>query len=69
MQQEIRRCTKSRQTAFHMSSMYGLPEAFPPASMALRVIGARKPPLHDKAVFLQEYSTVQKVYTRTKDRV
>jgi hypothetical protein len=64
MQQEIRRLTKSRQTAFHVSSMCGLPESFPPASMALRIIGARKPPLHDKAVFLQEGSTVQ--YSRVQ---
>jgi hypothetical protein len=26
----------------------------PPASIALRVIGTRKPPLHDKAVVLEE---------------
>jgi hypothetical protein len=31
-----------------------LPGAFAPASIALRVTGAREPPLHDKAVDLEE---------------
>jgi hypothetical protein len=31
-----------------------LPGAFAPASIALRVIEARVPPLHDKAVVLEE---------------
>jgi hypothetical protein len=31
-----------------------LPGAYAPASIALRVTGARKPPLHDKAVVLKE---------------
>jgi hypothetical protein len=30
------------------------PEPFVPASIPLRVTGARKPPLHDKAVVLEE---------------
>lgn len=30
-----------------------LPEAYDPASIALRVIGARKLPLHDEAVALE----------------
>jgi hypothetical protein len=32
----------------------GLPGAYAPASIALRVIGAHKPPVHDKAVVLEE---------------
>jgi hypothetical protein len=38
-------------------SWVALPGAYAPASIALRVIGARKPPLHDKAVVLEEQLT------------
>jgi hypothetical protein len=31
-----------------------LPESYAPASIALRVIGGRKPPLHNKAVVREE---------------
>jgi hypothetical protein len=31
-----------------------LPGAYAPASIAFRVIGAHKPPLHDKSVVLEE---------------
>jgi hypothetical protein len=31
-----------------------LPGAYAPASIALRIIGAHEPPLHDKAVVLED---------------
>jgi hypothetical protein len=34
-----------------------IPGAYAPASIAFRVIGARKPPLHDKAIVLEEDKT------------
>jgi hypothetical protein len=34
--------------------MGGLPGAFAPASIALRVIGEHKSPFHEMAVFLEE---------------
>jgi hypothetical protein len=34
---------------FHLPCLVALPIAYAPASIALRVIGARKSPLHDKA--------------------
>jgi hypothetical protein len=44
-----------------------LPGAYAPASIALPVIGAHKPPLHDKAVVLEDiYIYIYKyiMYTR-----
>jgi hypothetical protein len=38
-----------------------LPGVYTPASIALRVTGARKPPLRDKAVALQEVVFIYKV--------
>jgi hypothetical protein len=41
---------------FDLSGIVGIPGAYTPASIPLRVIGARKPPLHDKEVVLEEKS-------------
>jgi hypothetical protein len=38
--------------------MVALPGNYSPASIALRVIEARKPPLHDKTVVLEEASWI-----------
>jgi hypothetical protein len=39
-----------------------LPGAYSPASIALRVTGAGKPPLHDKAVVLEEEIIIYRPY-------
>jgi hypothetical protein len=39
---------------FHLSGMGGPTRSYASASIALRVSGARKPPLHDKAVVVEE---------------
>jgi hypothetical protein len=46
-----------------------LPGAYTPASTALRVTGARKPPLHDKAVVPELYSVTTKNTALFKLRV
>jgi hypothetical protein len=42
---------------FDLSGMGALPEAYTPASITLRLMGARIPRLHDKAVGLEEEQT------------
>jgi hypothetical protein len=44
---------------FDLSGMRGLPGAYAPASIALKVIGTRKLPLHNKAVVLEEGNMLQ----------
>jgi hypothetical protein len=44
-----------------------LPGAYAPASIALRVIGARRPPLHDKEVVLKEERAYYKMLNRASD--
>jgi hypothetical protein len=39
---------------FDLSGMSGLPAVYAPTSIAPRVIGARGPPLHDRAVVLKD---------------
>jgi hypothetical protein len=49
--------TTGPETTLRLTWM-ALSGAYAPANIALRVIGARKPPLHDKAVVLEENAYV-----------